>query len=88
MPVVTIPTKDGPVMAFICTRGRVRRCTFCNNQAISKACDFPTGPRGKTCDAEMCAKCATPIAHEVDQCPRHKGKTPPQGSLFNAEVTR
>jgi hypothetical protein len=82
MPFITIPTKDGPITAHILCSRRSRTCKFCHNRAVSKLCDFPVGPNGKTCDAPMCDRCSTPAAREVDYCPNHKGKTPAQTDLF------
>ena len=72
MPVIDLG--DG-IKAFVCTKGRRDRCRFCHNQYVTKLCDFPTG-RGRTCDAGMCDRCATAVAHEVDYCPRHKHERP------------
>lgn len=73
--------KQGDTTMHICQRGQQRkRCHFCNTGYVDKLCDFPTRP-GKTCDAGMCRRCATSIAHEIDYCPRHKEQTPPQASL-------
>lgn len=82
MPWITIDTPDGPVTAHVCTRGGTRWCTFCRNQSVAKLCDFPTG-KNKTCDAGMCAKCATSVGRDLDYSPRHKKETPPpQQHLF------
>lgn len=72
MPVIDLG--DG-VKAFVRTKGRRSVCRFCGNQFVTKLCYFPTG-KGRTCDAGMCDKCATPIAHEVDYCPTHKHQRP------------
>lgn len=61
---------------------RSKRCKFCTNGYVEKLCDFPVGPRDKTCDAGMCARCATSISHEVDYCPKHKQQEPAQEKLF------
>jgi hypothetical protein len=91
MPVITMPTKDGPVTMIVCGGPKPKRCEFCANADVAKLCDFPVGPR-KACSAGMCHKCATLIAvrhgETVDYCPRHKGKTPPQAELFNDEAVR
>ena len=78
MPWVDLP---GGGHAHICVRGqRSKRCAFCSNGYVEKLCDFPVG-KGRTCDAGMCAKCATAIARETDYCPKHKGHQPAQGAL-------
>ena len=76
--------RDGSGMTFIaCNRSRVQPCKFCHNQPVAKLCDFPTGPKGKTCDAGMCAKCATSVGPDQDYCPTHKHQAPPpQRHLF------
>jgi hypothetical protein len=74
---------DGNFTAFICTRGRQpKRCSFCNTQWATKLCDFPVGPRGKTCDAAMCDQCATSVGPDRDHCPRHKNAPLAQAPLF------
>ena len=78
----TFPTKNGRVAGFACTRGR-RACRFCYTQTSTKLCDFVTGPKGKTCDAPICDKCATSIGPDLDYCPKHKHEAkPPQQNLF------
>ena len=87
MPIVTIPTPDGPITAHILCRKRGRKlCEFCRNLYVEKLCDFSTG-RGKTCDAGMCAKCASSVGPDQDYCPRHKHEArPPQQQLFPEET--
>jgi hypothetical protein len=73
---------EGKFTAFICDRGGRRRpCQFCRTGYVTKLCDFPAGPRGKTCDAGMCDKCATNVGPDRDHCPRHKHLQPPQADL-------
>jgi hypothetical protein len=67
--------------AILCGRSRRQRCKFCGSGYADKLCDFPTG-NGRTCDASMCSRCATNIAHEIDYCPQHKGQQPQHQSLF------
>jgi hypothetical protein len=68
---------------FVCGRSRRQTCKFCHQGYVSKLCDFPVA-KGKTCDAGMCTKCATSIAHEVDYCPTHKHQAPPpQRQIFS-----
>jgi hypothetical protein len=71
----------GRVTMILCGSSRCARCKFCNDGYVTRLCDFPVA-KGKTCDAGMCARCATGIAHEVDYCPTHKNEAPPQGNLF------
>jgi hypothetical protein len=86
---IKIPGKDGqPDTIAHINMGRSprRKCGFCNTGWVEALCDFPVAP-GKTCDRGMCRRCGTRIAHEVDHCPNHKGKTPSpppaeQNSLF------
>ena len=65
---------NGRVLAVACTRGGDdrRRCKWCGGP-IAKLCDYPVKRDGKegTCDAPMCARCATSIAPDVDYCPPH-----------------
>jgi hypothetical protein len=79
-----IKDENGHIMTICCSRSRVETCKFCRIQPVSRLCDFPVGPRGKTCDAGMCDKCATRVAHEVDYCPSHRDQKPAaeQASLF------
>ena len=53
-------------------------CFFCNENVITKLCDFPTGVvwmstdcqnHTTTCDMPMCDECSTNISNEVDFCP-------------------
>lgn len=34
-------------------------------------CDYPVGD-GKTCDASLCASCASEVAPDLHYCPSHK----------------
>jgi hypothetical protein len=79
----TIHDSQGRITMILCSRSRRQTCKFCHNGSVTKLCDFPVA-KGKTCDAGMCASCATNIAHEVDYCPTHRHQKPPaaQQSLF------
>jgi hypothetical protein len=69
-------------MGVVCTKGRTQRCKFCGIGVVAKLCDFPVGPK-KTCDAGMCAKCATSVGADLDYCPKHKNEERPgQQNLF------
>lgn len=74
---------NGAFTAFICSPAYARRrpCRFCRTGFVTKLCDFPVGPRGKTCDAGMCDTCATNVGPDRDHCPRHKHALAPQGEL-------
>jgi hypothetical protein len=78
----TITDSQGRVTMILCGRSRRQTCKFCHIGSVTKLCDYPVA-KEKTCDAGMCANCAT-IAHEVDYCPTHKHQKPPaaQQSLF------
>lgn len=58
-----------------------KRCPFCTHGWVEKLCDFVVGPGDKTCDAGMCARCASPISRDVDFCPKHRGQIPTPGAL-------
>jgi hypothetical protein len=69
--------------------GKKKPCPFCKRGWVSKLCDYPIG-NGKTCDAEICDRCATQLGHQntpygegtslvrlndtIDVCPIHKGQ--------------
>jgi hypothetical protein len=57
---------------IICRSGRSHSCKFCGKRA-TKQCDFPVIREGKeqTCDAWLCAGCATSQGPNVDWCPPH-----------------
>jgi hypothetical protein len=81
MPITTVKTPDGKTFtAFICGRGRSTPCMQCQRPS-TKLCDFPVS-KGKTCDAPICDHCTTPVGPDLDYCPKHKDKQPPQRSLF------
>jgi hypothetical protein len=86
MPCETITDNQGHVTMILCGRRRRQPCKFCHERPVEKLCDFPVA-KGKTCDAGMCAVCATSIAHEVDYCLTHKNQKPgpQQTSLFGGE---
>ncbi len=68
---------------FYCSRHLRRLCRFCHQDVATKLCDFPISPSGKTCDADMCGKCATNVGPDQDYCPDHKHQAPPQLQLFS-----
>ena len=71
-----IQDENGHTIIF-CNRTRRVICKFCGVRPVSKLCDFPTGPHGKTCNAMMCAQCATSISPNVDYCPIHRNLKAP-----------
>jgi hypothetical protein len=89
MPCEWIKMPDGSVVHINRGRGgKQQRCGFCGEKyREGKVCDFPIG-NGKTCDAEMCSKCATTVGRQhteyapgtgmvrlndtVDLCPLHR----------------
>jgi hypothetical protein len=61
------------VYAIICTRGiRQNRCKYCGRIG-TKLCDFKltAANAGKTCDAPMCARCASHREPDTDYCKPH-----------------
>jgi hypothetical protein len=69
--------QDGTGHTIIfCRSTRKQTCKFCGKRPVSKLCDFPTVGRSKTCDAGMCAQCATSIRPGVDYCPIHRNQKP------------
>src|SRR5258707_12570960 len=87
-PMMCKPLRDeqGRVTAIICGgHARTQQCKFCHNQPVAKLCDFPVGPK-KTCNAGMCARCATSVGNDLDYCPTHKHEERPgQINLFGNE---
>lgn len=67
----TIELSPG-VTVVACSRGSGKRCSNCGRDA-TKRCDFPLAgaKAGKTCDAWLCATCASPQGVNVDYCPPH-----------------
>lgn len=60
-------------MIILCDRGgQSKRCSVCGRKA-TKLCDFPLRGKlaGKTCDKDLCDKCAVSVGHSVDYCPAH-----------------
>lgn len=85
MPCEWLQSPDGTVIHINRGRGGKRKvCPFCKRGKVEKLCDFPLG-HGRTCDAEMCAQCATQKGHQhteigggfkrlddtIDVCPIH-----------------
>jgi hypothetical protein len=63
---------DGSVTRIICSRGSSPKpCQFCGVKIYKggKLCDWPNS--NGTCDAFMCAKCATHTGRDRDVCPPH-----------------
>lgn len=65
---VTLP--DGTA-AIVCSRGPRRARCACGKPA-TRLCDWKVpGRRSGTCDAPICASCATSPAPDKDICPAH-----------------
>ena len=81
MPCNHVNLPDGGY-AIVCSRGgRSKVCSVCKRQTRdAKLCDFPVGP-GKTCDRVLCPACATHKDPDIDYCPEHTARTPPEGRL-------
>lgn len=77
MPCETVKV-GGNRIAVVCSRGRRKWCAFCHKRPAVKLCDFPVvvGDIGhtRTCDAEICAECATSVGPDRDHCPKHASK--------------
>lgn len=61
------------VTGWACSRGaRTKRCKECGRRA-SKLCDYPLrGPKAdKTCDANLCDRCAVNVGPDRDYCQTH-----------------
>lgn len=61
------------VTGIACTRGSSRkRCKECGANA-SKLCDYPLRGKsaGRTCDANLCARCAVNVGPDRDYCGVH-----------------
>tara|TARA_B100000378_G_scaffold56148_1_gene41462 strand:- start:936 stop:1211 length:276 start_codon:yes stop_codon:yes gene_type:complete len=66
--VVTLP---GGGRAIICSgRGRSKARCACGRPG-TLLCDWKMGEARKTCDAPICALCATSPAPDKDLCPAH-----------------
>jgi hypothetical protein len=69
----TLYSDDGKAIGIVCSRGRRRPpCSECGRLA-TLLCDWKfTGRKaGKTCDAKLCAKCASEPAAGKHLCPPH-----------------
>jgi hypothetical protein len=64
--------RDGVTVTFICGSRHSKPCKSCGRPA-DRECDFPfTGAKvGQTCDAPICAQCATRPAPDTDLCAAH-----------------
>ena len=64
----------GGGFAIICSRGRRRpTCKACKDRPATRQCDWPLTGRaaGKTCDANLCERCAVHVGEDRDYCPAH-----------------
>ena len=69
MPCEVLPMPGGG-KAIVCSSGRTKRCA-CGGRAPF-LCDWKVPDRRSgTCDAPICAKCATSPAPEKHLCPQH-----------------
>lgn len=92
MACTVIPLGEPGSFAIACTRGRKKksdpRCSRCGRPA-GLLCDGAVTPArregeelvpfyedARSCDAPICALCATRVAKNVDLCPRCAGKVP------------
>jgi hypothetical protein len=71
MPCLVVDMPGGGKAIVKLAPERKRRCKFCGVGWVSRLCDFKTG-EAATCDAGMCARCAYPVARDVDYCPTHR----------------
>jgi hypothetical protein len=66
------PGRQG-IVGFICSRGKRpgsrTPCCACGKVGAPKLCDGRTDRPGKTCDAPLCGRCASPIGRDRDLCP-------------------
>ncbi len=65
---------DGKITGYICgPRRPVKKCSACKVRDASLECDFPLAGKklGKTCDAALCASCATEKGPNRHYCPPH-----------------
>lgn len=78
---------DGSVVHVNMGRPRRSRCGFCNVGWVSRLCDYAIG-NGSTCDAGMCARCATRVGEDKDYCPNHKSQDLLYPEVGDAHATR
>ena len=86
MPCEWVKLPGGGVAHIRTSSQRKKLCKFCNEKSNDmKLCDFPIG-NGRTCDAEMCSKCARTLGRQetdygagmkrvndtIDVCPIHR----------------
>ena len=79
MPGAWIKLPNGGFAHIRFAKTRMPKCDFCDYPS-TLLCDFPvreyTALSGeiivtKTCDARICARCATPVGPDKDYCPGH-----------------
>ncbi|HXI41624.1 MAG TPA: hypothetical protein VNH83_16700 [Bryobacteraceae bacterium] len=81
MPCSHFKFPDGTVAIVKHAAGRYPRCRFCSRShdalPATLLCDFEVGRtlggQPITCDAPVCAKCATHVGSDKDFCPKHSG---------------
>lgn len=58
--------------AIVCQRRlRTQPVTCACGVTAARLCDYPTGPRGRTCNRPVCALHATRVGKDRDLCPEH-----------------
>jgi hypothetical protein len=60
------------VTAIVCRSRTTKRCKSCG-KAAERECDFPLSgaKQGQTCNAPLCARCASRPLPDTDLCPPH-----------------
>ena len=75
MPCKVVRLPDGTTAIVRMAKERPRTCSACRKKAHnSKLCDFVIGyadGKPRTCDAVLCASCATHKEPDTDYCPKH-----------------
>ena len=77
-------TLDGGETGFICTRGRAYGGTYrcaCGKPSEFQ-CDAPSRRKSGTCDAHLCAGCATKVGPDRHLCQEHAKQIEIDRSLF------
>lgn len=70
MPCIPVKLVGGGT-AIVCTGRRARKKCACG-QTATLECDWKVpSKKSGTCDAPICAKCATSPAPDKDLCPKH-----------------
>lgn len=78
------------VTGWACSRGEpAKRCKECGARA-SKLCDYPlSGSKaGKTCDVNLCSRCAVSVGPDLDYCPVHSRVRAKQAQQARTTATK